>query len=133
MKTAKRMSKKELMEYTENHHYLTVGQLKKFIEENNIPDSAPVVVERVLDMYYEQNNWTVYPKPEHWSGTMMRFNERLKNGEFDDTEQYPLMTEEMKKPYSQEDIDNANSEYTPAFCAVRYLDEPDVLFLNLHY
>lgn len=42
--------------------HLNVGDLKKFIEQNNLPDDAKVLVQRVEDFYYEQNNWGVYLK-----------------------------------------------------------------------
>lgn len=74
-------------------HYLTVGTLKKFLEEHNLPDNAKVVVERVEDAYYENNNWSVYEK----------------------------------------DTDNGKSQYTPAWCAVRYKEDKDLLFIDLHY
>lgn len=32
--------------------YLTVGKLKSFIEKNNIPDDALVLIERVEDKYF---------------------------------------------------------------------------------
>ena len=40
--------------------YLTVGKLKKFLEEHpELPDDANVLIQRVEDRYYEKNGWVV--------------------------------------------------------------------------
>lgn len=41
---------------------MTVGELKTFIEENNIPDNAKILVERVEDVYFEKRGWSVIKK-----------------------------------------------------------------------
>lgn len=49
-------------EFKEKHeHYLTVGTLKKYLEE--YPDHALVVAQRVEDVYYEKHGWTTLKKP----------------------------------------------------------------------
>lgn len=40
------------------HKNMTVGWLKKFIKENNIPDDAQIFVERVEDVYFEKHGWS---------------------------------------------------------------------------
>ena len=43
--------------------YLTVGRLKKFLENNpDLPDDALVLTQRVEDVYYEENGWGVVLK-----------------------------------------------------------------------
>ena len=43
--------------------YLTVGRLKKFLENNpDLPDDALVLTQRVEDKYYEENGWGVVLK-----------------------------------------------------------------------
>jgi hypothetical protein len=51
-------------EYKENYKdYLTVGQLKKYLEE--YPDDALVVSQRVEDFYYEEVcGWKTLKKPD---------------------------------------------------------------------
>ena len=46
------LSKEDLLGY---NHNLTVGDLKKFIEEQGIPDDAKVMIQRVEDKYFENN------------------------------------------------------------------------------
>ena len=51
-------------EFKDKHkHYLTVGQLKKQLED--YPDDALVVAERVEDVYYEEHGWQTLKKPNH--------------------------------------------------------------------
>jgi len=42
---------------------LTVGGLQAFIKEHNLPENAPVVIQRIEDIYYKKHGWDVYPKP----------------------------------------------------------------------
>lgn len=90
---------------------LTVGELLKFIKEHDIPDNAPVLVQRVEDMYYEgvdisgmrgsegilplgtkSAGWRVYPKMQEWE-----------------------------------------AQYTPAWCCAYYKEDKEILFIDLHY
>lgn len=43
-------------------HHLTVGDLKRFLSENKLPDNAKVLIERIEDRYYEEGGWAVYTK-----------------------------------------------------------------------
>lgn len=86
-----KMPKEELVNGYQ--HFLTVGKLKEFLAEHDLPDNAKVVIERIEDAYYENNNWSVYEK----------------------------------------DTDMGKAQYTPAWCAVRYQDDKDLLFIDLHY
>jgi len=81
-------------------HFLTAGGIKKFIEENNIPDTAKVLIERVHDVYYEKHGWGVYLKPGM---------------------------------HSDAGIPETMNQYHPAWCCVKYSDEPNILFIDLHY
>ncbi|MEO6303962.1 MAG: hypothetical protein ABIP51_12400 [Bacteroidia bacterium] len=45
-------------------HYSTVGDLKKFIELNKLPDDAKILVQRIEDFYFENNNWETINKEE---------------------------------------------------------------------
>ena len=49
------------MKYSESG-YLTVGEIKKFLNEHQLPDDAVVVVQRVEDIYYKEHNWGSYLK-----------------------------------------------------------------------
>lgn len=128
----KELTREEVLSYRDSG-YLTVGQLKKFIEENNLPDDAIVVTQRVHDVYFEEHGWGVYKKHGWLSHNFMTFNKNLETGMYDDQEQYPDMTERHKSPYAQEDIDDVAEQYHPVWCPVKYNDEDDILFLDLHY
>jgi hypothetical protein len=38
--------------------FLTIGQLKKVIEQANLPDDTPVLYERIDDSYFDHGGWT---------------------------------------------------------------------------
>lgn len=38
--------------------YLTVGKLKKYIEENKLPDDALILYQRIEDFYFNKNGWS---------------------------------------------------------------------------
>lgn len=42
-----------------------VGYLKRYIENNNLPDDAILLVERVEDIYYEQYGWKTFKKTSY--------------------------------------------------------------------
>lgn len=58
------------------HENMTVGWLKKFIEENNIPDESLILVERVHDVYFEERGWSK--------------TSTFKENDLEDTEYHPI-------------------------------------------
>ena len=97
------ISKKDILNGYDD--YLNVGELKKFINRHSIPESAKVLIQRVEDIYYNELSWGVY----------------LKEGEHS---------------FKNEDgtLDKSSMEqYHPAWCCVKYKDEDDTLFIDLHY
>lgn len=61
MKRIKNLTNKDLKNNYD--YYLTVGKLKKFLEETELSDDAKVLIERVEDVYFEKHGWETYPKP----------------------------------------------------------------------
>jgi len=118
-------------------HYCTVGRLKEHIAEHNLPDHAPVVVQRVEDTYYENNGWSVYTKEgEHWHHCV-NFN-RLMKAEIARRERGEEREFSMEVPqnYIVEDsayLETTKDQYTVAWCPVFYKDDADILFIDLHY
>jgi hypothetical protein len=152
-----KIKKEDLFRYTKNG-FLTVGQLKKFIEQHNIPDNAPIIVERIQDKYYEgvdisgmsgctdtengifpegskSEGWGVYLKAgnsyNHIKTINIRMEEeivRRRNGE---PGKFPKV--ENPKEHIVNLGDDLMNQYHPVWGPVFYKDDPDVLFLNLHY
>lgn len=120
-------SKEQLLELKkESYSTLTVGKLKKFIEDNNIPDDALVLIQRVEDLYFEKNNWNVYLKEGEQFHYYKQFNERVENNEFEN---------KTITKISDKDLESSKEQYHPANCCVKYKDEPDndFLFIDMHY
>jgi len=137
MKDKKHHTKEEILEYPTKYMYCTVGDLKKHIEKHNIPDDAPVVVQRVEDVYYDKHGWKTYlKKGEHYWNTV-HFNENMA--------EEILRRERGEEPhYSMEDpskfinsdpdfLEQMMEQYSPVWCAVYYKDDENILFLDLHY
>ena len=111
----KELTKRELKGFKENY-YLTVGQIKEFIEKHNIPDDALVLTQRVEDEYFEGGI--------DISG--MR-------GADSETGIWPEGSRSGEWGVYLKESDQGEQQYSPAWCCVKYRDEEDLLFINLHY
>lgn len=86
------------------NHGLTVGKLKKYLADHDLPDDALVLIQRVEDRYYETHGWGVY----------------LKEGEYARDREGNIIKENLQ-------------QYHPAWCCLQYEDDKDLLFIDLHY
>lgn len=136
---------------------LTVGGLKKFLLENNPPDDAPVLIQRVEDKYFEgvdisgiggckstkngiyppgskATGWGVYLKRgEHYFAAEnfnKEMNEEIKRRANGEEPEYDI--EDPSKFIVKLD-EGLMEQYSPAWCCVGYKDDPDILFIDLHY
>lgn len=100
---------------------MTVGYLKKFLEEFNIPDDAVIFTERVEDNYY---------KP----GKGWQENSVFKEGEvYNDMKEYKDACYLMQEVnITDEELESFKTQYTAIWSPVKY-DDDDNLYLNLHY
>jgi len=131
----KKLTKEDLSRYTKNGH-LTVGDIKKWFKDNlDIPDDAPVLMERIEDKYFEKSNWGVYLKRgenawsvDHMNTEMKAENLRRERGE---ESEYPGIEDPSK--FIQEITDEHMTQYYPLWCCVRYGDEDGIMFIDGHY
>lgn len=115
-------------------HGLTVGELKRFLQNNpDLTDDAPVVIERVEDVYFEKHGWGVYLKEgEHYNyilnhnKNMQEEIDRRERGEEPEYEKIENPKEFIKTP-TDEDM----NQYVPTWCCVKHKDE-NILFIDLH-
>ena len=124
--------------------YLTVGRLKKYLA--SLPDDGLVFVQRVEDRYYngvdisgfsgcpytsdgifppgsKSDGWRVLLKEGEEYHNGLKYNEAIMDNEY----------EEGLKPISEEDLNASKTQYSPAWCYVKYSDDPKNIFLDLHY
>jgi hypothetical protein len=130
MKKLKEITKKELKE---SAFCLTVGRLKEFLDEHNLPDDAIVVVQRIKDVYFEKHGWGVYLKEGDETYRFEQHNEDIKSGKYLDKEKYPNVTKKNLKPFSKKQIKETMNQYHPAWSCVKYKDDDNVLFIDSHY
>ncbi len=116
-------------------HFLTVGDLLKFIEENQIPMTAPVMIQRVEDVYYKNHGWGVYlKKGEHYRDserTNQLMNEEIDRRLKGEEPNFPNIENPAK--YIVDTDAEMMEQYHPAWSGCRYGDDTDMLFIDLHY
>lgn len=150
-----KISKKDLKKRYKD--FMTVGDLKKFIEKYQVPDDAKVLIQRVEDKYFDgvdisgyaggpdgkpypkgskATGWGVYLKPGYWYGSHKRFNEKMmreiKRRKAGKEPNYPKIKDPKK--YIVKLTDEMKNQYHPAWSCVGYKDDiKDFLFIDLHY
>lgn len=93
--------------------YLTIGRLRKWIEENkDLPDDSLVMVQRVEDKYYDGIYIDGLRGPD---GILLPGSK----------------TEGWNVYYKESDM--GLEQYSPAWSCVRYSDEINLMFIDLHY
>jgi len=125
------LTKKELKSYK---GFCTVGDLLKFIKENQIPDNALVLCQRVEDVYYEESNWGVYLKEGESTWECKAWNKNIKNKKY--LNERPKLKEIINElePFTEKQIKESMEQYHPVWSPVLYNDDKDdFLFLDLHY
>lgn len=103
------------------HENMTVGWLKKFIEENNIPDESLILVERVTDSYYQKGKgW--------WENSVFKENDM-----YLDMKEYKETCYNMQEVnMTDEELESFKTQYHSIWCPVKYKDDNN-LYLDLHY
>lgn len=102
------LEKKELFE----GHNLTAGDIVNFIAKHGIPHTAPVVIQRIEDKYFEGIDISGLSSakgilPPGSKSTPWRPYLKMQNG--------------------------LPTQYIPAFSCVYYKDDEDILFIDIHY
>ncbi len=132
-KNIKSYTKEELLSFRKNG-YLTVGDLRNFLDKNrDLSNDAIVISQRVEDYYYTENNWGVYKVGGEHYYQSLKWHEDIDCGKYLDKEQYPNFKEENNVKFTDEDLEEFKDQYSPVWCCVRRKNEDDILFLNLHY
>lgn len=111
---------------------LTVGELKRIIEDNDIPDDAIIMTERIEDVYYEKYKWGVYLHEGYMHWESKKHNADIHSGKYLDKEKYPDITEDDLKIIPDEILEEYKDQYSPASsCFVEDIDNT-ILFIRLH-
>jgi len=138
--------------------YLTVGQLRKALEK--YPEDAKVLVQRVEDRYYEgvdisgmtgtlsDGSVGVLPegtKAEGWPVVLKKASAYYHaldwNKEMHEEVLRKIAGEQPEfsfdnpedRLYTEEEIESMKDQYSPVWSIVQYKDDPNNLYLDLHY
>jgi len=114
---------------------MTVGQLKKILEESDLPDDALVVAERITDYYFNKGGWGVYLRKSIFWHDANKFNDqmeaelrRIKNGE----ERHYSMEDPSKFITDKDGLDLLHDQFHVVEGA--YSDkEENLLLIHSHY
>lgn len=109
---------KKLIERYKRGHYLTVGQLKKDLE--GYPDDALVVSQRVEDRYYDGVDISGMTGTLADGTTGILPPGSKATGWSVITKPDPMWKNEI-------------IQYSPVWCVVKYKDDTECLYLDLHY
>ena len=125
------ITKEELINSYE--HRLTVKDLKEFIKKHKLPDGAKIMIQRVEDVYFEENHWGVYLKEGEQSRECRKWNKDIQDeGYLNERPKLKEIKNELKA-FTEEQIRESMEQYHPAWSCVYYKDEKDLLFIDLHY
>ena len=114
--------------------YLTVGKLLAYIKENNISNDALVLIQRIEDIYFEENGWSTVKKEGFMYNSEKEIIDKAKSGVYSDKSKYSNMTDEILKSIieSEDTLDECKEEYITVFSPVKYKND-DNLYLDAHY
>lgn len=131
----KKLTKEDLASYVKSGH-LTVGDIKEwFAMHPNLPDDAPILVERIEDMYFDKIGWGVYLKEGEVAWNIRNMNRNMKEEisirERGEEWEYPHVEDPSK--FIVEITDEHMTQYHPLWSCVRYNDEDGIMFIDAHY
>lgn len=126
----KELTKEDLKVYSD---HLTVGKLKAFLEKYQLPDDAPVLIQRVEDIYFDKHSWGVYLKESDTTYFARKHNKDIDDGKFLDKEQFPDFHISHITKTSEEQMKEYMDQYHPAWACAYYKDDKDILFISSHY
>lgn len=129
-KEIKKLTIKDLFDQNRN---LTVGDLKRFIEENKLSDDAPILVQRVEDVYFGKHGWGVLLQKSDFYYQCVKTNKMIDDGVYNNKDNYPNIDDPEKFRTTEEELESYKDQYIPTFCCVREDDKNDILLINLHY
>ena len=121
------------LEKVESYHSLTVGELKELLYKFNLPKDGKVLIERVEDTYFKNNNWSVvYKKGSEWYYNQ-DWNDKFDNGYYDDKEQFPNYDKTKMKKIPEDQEKYLLDQFHPAQSACKFDDDDKNLYIFLHY
>jgi len=113
----------------------TVGEFLKFVEENNIPMDAPILYQRIEDVYFENHGWRGKMMKSEAYHKAARHNADVDSGKYRNQEEYPNMTPEAYEKFaikvSDAEMENLKDEYVEVFTTVLY--DKEHVYFTAHY
>jgi hypothetical protein len=110
----------------EKHDWLNIGELKEKIKD--LPNDGKILIQRVEDFYYEENNWGVYlEKDVMWLDAINANKIILKS--LMKPDDYPLLNDDNRIITGEAMLKSLKDQYT---LATTLGNDGKNLFINLH-
>ena len=118
-------------------HQISFGDLKKFILNNpDIDEKTPVLIERIEDKYFEKRGWAFYLNDGFHYDTMVEFNNSM-DEEQDRIDQglekeYPGIPDPIVGKYEEEDLKEFKEQFYTGNC-ISLNKTKDLVLIYSHY
>lgn len=135
------MTKEDLLSKT--NHSLTMKDLREFVEDNkDLDDNAPVIVERVLDLYFEGSEWNAkkidgwavlrkegyhYHNSLEWNRKMQEEIERRGRGE---EPEYDRLENPLEAIFGEKELEEMKEQFYQPHCITT---DSEVVYIYSHY
>jgi hypothetical protein len=110
--------------------YLTVKQLRDFLNNCDLPDDTKVYTQRLEDRYVEKHGWTPLLKEGEHYHNFKKWNEYVDN--YDNLPEDEQLGTKPTWKYTEEQLNRLKEQYIKIWGICQY-KEKDGLFLNVHY
>jgi hypothetical protein len=110
--------------------YLTIKQLRDFLNNCDLPDDTKIFTQRLEDMYVtKDNSWVVRKKGEQYHNAK-KWNEFVDNYDNLTWEEQLEIKPDWK--YTEEQLNELKNQYVKIWGICQY-PEKDGLYLDVHY
>ena len=110
--------------------YLTVKQLRDYLNNCDLPDDTKVFTQRLEDRYIEKHGWTPLLKEGEHYYNAKKWNEYVDN--YDNLPEDDQLDVKPVKKHTEEELNKLKEQYIMIWAITQY-PEKDGLFLNVHY
>lgn len=111
-------------------HYLTVKQLRDFLNNCDLSDDTKVFTQRLEDKYIEKHGWKPVLKEGHLYYSAEKWNEYVDN--YDNLNEDDKLEAKPTFKHSEEQLNQLKNQYIMIWSICQY-PEKDGLYLNVHY
>ena len=135
------MNKQELLNKT--NHSLTMKDLREFVENNkDLDDNAPIIVERVLDLYFEGSEWNgkkidgwsvLRREGYHYHNSLKwnkRMQEEIERRELGEKPEYERLENPLDHIFGEKELEEMKEQFYQPHWITR---DSEIVYIYSHY